>query len=190
MKILVLDLETTGLTKKDVVVEIGLILVDTETKKIEVVFDEIVRHEDFNKKLHKDGWIFQFSDLTVKEVMAAEPLDKYKPEIQALLDEYVITAFNKAFDLRHFKALGFTYKEIKCLMHSSTQYCNLKNKRGHKKPPSVQEAYDIFFPDEDYIETHRAGDDALHEGKILLRLCELKEEAEKKHGKQQTLNFG
>ena len=75
-------------------------------------------------------------------------------------------------------------------MHSSTHYCNLKNKRGHAKPPSVQEAYDIFFPEDNYIETHRAADDAIHEGKILLRLCELKEEQERKYGTQKALNFG
>ena len=42
MKILVLDIETTGFSEKlDAIVEIGMILTDTDTKKYKIVFNTI-----------------------------------------------------------------------------------------------------------------------------------------------------
>jgi len=178
MKILVVDLETTGFfANSDAIVEIGISLVDTKTKKITLVFDKVVKHKKFNKKRHANSWIFQNTTLTVEEVDKAKPLEYYNKKIQTLFDTYPMTAYNKSFDIRFLKASGFVMKDVKCLMATAKQYSMLKDKRGGIKTPSVEEIYNQFFmkKGEVYIEEHRAGADAMDEGRILLHMCKLKE---------------
>ena len=55
MKLLVVDIETTGFfVNSDAIVEIGIALVDTETKEIELVFDNVIKHDKFDSKKHKN----------------------------------------------------------------------------------------------------------------------------------------
>ncbi len=172
MKIIVLDIETTGLhTTYSSIVEIGMVLVDTEAKTIKTLFDEVVREKNFNPKYK--AWIFENSDLTPSDVMKAKTLESYRKKIQGYLNKYPVTAFNKSFDLRFFKDRGFIYNDIKCIMQSTKTYFKLK-KNNRVKTPSVEEAYKVLFPTSNYIEKHRGGDDAKHEAKILLKMCEMK----------------
>lgn len=177
MKILVVDIETTGFYPNDAIVEIGISLVDTKAKTIKLVFDKVVKDKKFVKWKHKNAWIFQNTTLKVEDVDKAKPLEFYFNDIQKLFDKYPMTAFNKSFDLRFLKNVGFKMNDIKCLMATAKQYCKLKDKRGGVKTPSVEEIYNQFFmkKGEVYIEEHRAGADALDEGRILLHMVELKE---------------
>lgn len=62
-------------------------------------------------------------------------------------------------------------------MSASHPYSEKLDKRGARKKPSVQEIYNQFFmkeTEEDYIEEHRAGQDAMDEAKILLHVVDLK----------------
>jgi DNA polymerase III alpha subunit (gram-positive type) len=177
MKLLVVDIETTGFyAQSDAIVEIGIALVDTVTKKIELVFDNVIKHDKFNSKRHKNSWIFQNTTLTVEDVENAKPLDDYKEELQALFDKYKMTAYNKSFDLRFLKAAGFQMNDVKCLMQTATQYSEYKDKNGKTKRPSVEEIYNQFFMKngEIYVEEHRAGADAKDEAKIMLHMVDLK----------------
>jgi DNA polymerase III epsilon subunit-like protein len=177
MKILVVDLETTGFYQNsDAIVEIGIALVDTVTKTVELVFDKVVKHRKFNARRHKDAWIFQNTTLTVEDVENARPLEDYTQEIQGLFDKYKMTAYNKSFDIRFLTAAGFTMVDIKCLMKTATQYSTYKDKNGKIKKPSVEEIYNQFFmkDGEIYVEEHRAGADALDEAKILLHMVDIK----------------
>jgi len=175
MEILIVDIETTGyLVKTDAIIEIGLVLVNTDTNEIKPLFNQVVKDDLFNINKHKNAWIFQNSDLTPEEVQNAKLLKEHYEEIQSLFDKYPVTAFNKSFDVRFLETKAFKLNHIKCLMMACVDYVYLKDKRGNKKRPSVQEAYDHFFPDEKYIEKHRGADDALHEAKILLKMCEIK----------------
>lgn len=177
MKLLVVDIETTGFyVNSDAIVEIGIALVDTKTKKIELVFDQVIKHRNFNSKKHKDAWIFKNTTLTVEEVEKAKPLDEHKKEIQTLFDQYKMTAYNKSFDIRFLNAAGFKMNDVKCLMHTATQYSEYKDKNGKTKKPSVEEIYNQFFMKngELYVEEHRAGADALDEAKIMLHMVDLK----------------
>ena len=172
MEILVLDIETTGLhTTYASVVEVGMVLVNTKTKKSKTVFNKVVRENNFNPNYK--CWIFDNSDLTPTDVMKAKTLDHYRPKIQALLDKYPVTAYNKSFDLRMFRARGFVCNDVECLMKSTKSYFKVK-KNNRVKSPSVEEAYKIFFPKSKYVEKHRGGDDAIHEAKILLEMCDMK----------------
>ena len=178
MKILVVDLETTGFyANSDAIVEVGIALVDTKTKKVKLVFDKVVKHKKFSESRHKNSWIFKNTTLTPKDVLKAKPLETYKDEIQGLFDKYPMTAYNKSFDIRFLTAAGFKMNDVKCLMHTAKQYSKLKNKSGGVKMPSVEEIYNQFFmkKGEVYIEEHRAGADAVDEGRILLHMVELKQ---------------
>ena len=182
MKILVVDLETTGLYPKwDIIVEIGIALVDTETKKIDLLFDEVVKHWKFNGDKMKNSWVFKNTSLTVEDVEAANSLKYYQTEIQNLFDTYPMTAYNKQFDIRFLTAAGFKMNDVKCLMKTAKTYSKLKNKYGGVKTPSVEEIYNQFFmkDGEVYVEEHRAGSDALDEAKILLHMVDLKDKRKK-----------
>lgn len=177
MKLLVVDIETTGFfVHSDAIVEIGITLVDTVTKSIELVFDNVIKHNKFNSRKHKNAWIFQNTTLTLEDVENAESLDFYKEEIQDLFNKYAMTAYNKSFDLRFLKAVGFEMKDVKCLMQTATQYSGYKDKNGRVKKPSVEEIYNQFFMNdgERYIEEHRAGSDSKDEARILLHMVGLK----------------
>jgi len=177
MKLLVVDIETTGFyAQSDAIVEIGIALVDTVTKEIELVFDNVIKHDKFNSKRHKNSWIFQNTTLTVEDVEKAKSLDEYKEEIQSLFDKYKMTAYNKSFDLRFLNAAGFKMSDVKCLMQTATQYSEYKDKNGKTKKPSVEEIYNQFFMKngEIYVEEHRAGADAKDEAKIMLHMVGLK----------------
>ena len=177
MKILVVDLETTGfIAKIDAIVEIGIALVDTETKNIELVFDHVVKDKKFNYNRHKNSWIFKNTTLTPEDVIEAKSLDYYFDEIQDLFDKYKMTAYNKSFDVNFLKAVGFKVNDIKCLMKTATQYSTYKDKNGKIKKPSVVEIYNQFFMSDGnvYVEEHRAGSDAKDEAKILLHMAEIK----------------
>lgn len=176
MKILVLDIETTGFNEVvDAIVEIGMVLVDTENKKIEKVFSEVVRHSKFDEKKHANSWIFSNSDLKIKDVLKAKDLEYYREKIQELLTKYPMTAFNMKFDTKFMEANNFTLNKTKCLMESSRPYNKNLDRFGNKKIPNVEEIYRQFFPEESFVEAHRGCDDAYHEAKILLKLVEFKQ---------------
>jgi len=178
MKLLVVDIETTGFeVKDDAIVEIGIVLVDTKTKKTEIVFNEIIKHEGkFNLSKHENSWIFQNTTLKPEDVVRAKSLEFYRDKIQKLFDTYKMTAYNKAFDIKFLSGAGFKLNDVDCLMKSSTKYSNYRFPNGRKKIPSVEEIYNQFFMNENevYIEKHRAGVDALDEARILLHLVDLK----------------
>lgn len=178
MKILVVDIETTGFWPSDAIVEIGISLVDTNTKEITLVFDKVVKDSKFIKWRHKDAWIFQNTTLTVEDVERANPLTSYFDELQDLFDRYQMTAYNKSFDLRFLRACGFKIRDTRCLMKTASIYSSFKDKNGRKKRPSVEEIYNQFFmkDGEVYIEEHRAGADSIDESKILLHMVKLKQD--------------
>ena len=177
MKILVVDIETTGFSHvNDAIVEIGISIVDTDTHEIKLVFDHVIKDKRFETDKHKDSWIFQNTTLKVEDVENANTLESYFDEIQKLFDQYPMTAFNKAFDLRFLRQVGFVIKDTKCLMHTATQYSKSKFANGKSKWPSVEEIYNQFFMKNGdvYSEEHRAGADTIDVSKVLLHMVGLK----------------
>ncbi len=176
MKLLVVDLETTGFLPWDAIVEIGIVLVDTTTKTSKLVFDHVVKDKKFNAQKHKDAWIFKNTTLSASDVECAKPLSYYHKQLQVLFSTYPMTAYNKTFDIRFLKAAGFELDDVKCLMMTAKQYSTFKDKLGRIKKPTVEEIYNQFFMKDGkvYVEQHRAGADAIDEAKILLHMVELK----------------
>ena len=72
MKLLIIDIETTGFVPQgQSIVEIGIVLCDSDTRETIPVFNQIVRDDEFDYNKHKNAWIFQNSDLNIEKVMAA-----------------------------------------------------------------------------------------------------------------------
>lgn len=175
MKIAIIDIETTGfIVTTDAIVEIGIVLVDTDTKEITKIFDKVVKDRNFNARVHGNSWIFGNSDLKMDDVVNAKSLESYRVELQNIFSRYRVTAFNKSFDLRFLRSRGFVLNDVKCIMQTTKSHRIVLYEDGSIKPPSVEEAYAALFPDEHYVEEHRGGDDAMHEAKILLKLCDIK----------------
>ncbi len=177
MKIAVVDIETTGfLNQGGLIVEIGIVGLDLQSGEITEEFDEIVNESGFSKKhtMNPYGWVFKNSDLQYEDVLAARSLEVILPDIQQVLDKYKVgaTAYNKQFDFGFLTSKGLVIKELPCIMLSSTQIVNLPPNPGFTTPkwPKVEEAWEYFFPEVEYIEAHRALDDAKHEALIVLEL--------------------
>ena len=173
IKVAVIDIETTGTSrKKDLFVEIGIVELDMKTGETKILFDSLVKEPKFGER-YRNSWIFNNSDLKFENLENAPLFEKLKPEISEILNQYPITAFNKSFDLGFLKAREISVpKELPCIMMTAKNVCKLpfQNGRSGYKRPKVQEAWDFFFPNSEYVETHRAADDAIHEAKILFEL--------------------
>jgi DNA polymerase III subunit epsilon len=179
-EILIVDIETSGFQHQGgLIVEIGIVSLNLQTGVISDEFTEIVQENGFGEKHAKDpyGWIFKNSDLQYEDVVRASNLLKMKPKIQNFFDKYSCgaTAYNKQFDFGFLKSRGLRMKELPCIMLSAAPVVGLPPNPGYRDPkwPKVQEAWDFFFPRSDYIEAHRALDDARHEALIVYELYRL-----------------
>ncbi len=173
MNVIVVDCETTGLDPHyDLILEIGIVELDLMTGETKVLFNSVVREPMFGEE-HKYSWIFENSDLNFDEVMNAPLLDEVLPEIQAIFKRCSVTAYNKSFDLGFLKSRGIDVpNELPCIMKTATNILRIPFLRGNKKYkwPNCQESFEYFFPATDYIEKHRAADDATHEAMILYEI--------------------
>lgn len=169
-EILIVDIETTGFLKEQgLIVEVGIVKLNLDTGTGKLIYDTLVKEQGFSH-IHKNAWIFQNSDLSYEEIINASPLDI--PTIQQIFNGYLATAYNKRFDFDFLIDRGLIIRELNCPMKMCTPLCKLPGNFGYKYP-TVQEAYDFFFEENDYIEKHRAGDDALHESQIVWELYKM-----------------
>ena len=176
-KILVLDIETTGfLDQGGSIVEIGIVELCLETGHIDVIFDSLLKENILTAKHREEpmGWIFRNSNLTPEEVRKAPPATEVLTKVQKILDKYPLgcTAYNKQFDFGFLKDRGLKVKALPCPMLLATDICKLPSRHGYDsyKWPSVEEAWEHFFPTIKYDELHRGADDAEHEALIVYEL--------------------
>ena len=175
-KILVLDIETTGfLDKGGLIVEVGIVSLDTKTGKIVEVYSSLLREGTFSPRHEKEpfGWIFKNSDLRYEDVLIAPEAEVVLKEVQDIIDKYSLgcTAFNHKFDFGFLEDRGIKIlNKLDCPMLLSANICKLPGKFGTYKWPKVEEAYEFFFPESKYGEKHRGADDAKHEAEIVYEL--------------------
>lgn len=161
----------------DLIVEIGIVELDLEIGVIKVIFDSLIKETGFNEK-SRNSWIFENSDLTFEEVKNAPTFQEISQDLQAIFNKYHVTAYNKSFDLIFLRARNFEFKkELPCIMLTATNHVKieLSSKKDSEKYkyPKVEEAWNFFFPNTNYNETHRVADDAYHEAKILYKMFKL-----------------
>lgn len=181
MRILVIDIETTGFLKEGgKIVEIGVVDLCLNSGNKKIVFNKVINPE-LSKAELVNTWIVQNKYMTVDEILNGIPFDFIKEYLQDLINAFPhgATAFNKSFDFDFLKSYGITFpKELKCPMIESTNICKIP-KTGKAafypgyKWPKVEEAYKYFYPKSNYIEIHRGADDAFHEADIVFALHKL-----------------
>jgi len=173
-KILVLDLETTGfLNENGKIVEIGIVELNLDNGEKKIIYNQVCHEKGITLSDVEKSWIVQNSDLNVEQIKYSPSLDRIKPTVQMILNDYPLgsTAFNNSFDFGFMENRGFIFpKKLDCPMKLSTDICKIPSPRGGYKWPKVQEAYDFFFGKTDYIEKHRGADDAFHEAEIVYEL--------------------
>jgi len=175
-KIAIVDIETTGfLQKGGKIVEIGIVELDLETGKTKTLFDQVCHERPITRQEVESSWIVQNSSLTVEDVRNSKQLKEYTEDLQAIFDNYYVTAYNKAFDFGFLRDRGFIIKkELDCPMHICTNICKLPGRMGSYKWPKVTEAIAHFFPEEtNYEEAHRGASDAHDEARIVYELVKL-----------------
>lgn len=179
MKILVIDIETTGFLKQGgKIVEVGIVSLDLESGKKEIVFNSLVHERPITIQEVENSWIVQNGYITVEEIRTSPMLSEKLAEIQSIISahEHGATAFNRSFDFDFLESRGIKFpKKLPCPMLISTTICKCPNKngRGGYKWTKVEEAYKYFFPDSEYIELHRGADDAFHEADIVFELYKI-----------------
>jgi len=179
MKILIIDIETTGFQNQGgKIVEVGIVELDLETGERKILFDEVTHEQGITRDEVEGAWIVQNSDLGVEAIRLSKRFERYKEEIQNIITAYPngATAYNRSFDFNFLESRGIHFqKKLDCPMVLSTEICKLKSnhKSGKYKWPKVPEAYDHFFPGNDYDEKHRGADDAMHEAEIVYELYKI-----------------
>lgn len=179
MKVLIIDIETTGfMDQGGSIVEVGIVALNLKNGATEILFDSVCREEILTARHREEpmGWIFRNSTLTVEEVRQAPLLTTLLPKIQSIINQYSIgaTAYNRDFDFGFLESRGILFPaKLPCPMKLATPLCKLPPhhpSHGGYKWPNVEEVWSYFFPDQDYVEAHRGADDALHEAKIVYEL--------------------
>ena len=172
-EIIILDIETTGFSPADdMIVELGMVKLDFDTGKCTALFDRRFKELNWSAK-HEKAWIFEQGYMKPSDLDGAKPLKHSIEQIKEILAPYKgrITAWNSAFDFKFLEYHGIDLSgNLPCPMQVSTSYFKIPNARGGYKWPKAQEAYDVLFPNEPYIEKHRGFDDAVFEAKIIFDL--------------------
>ncbi|NME72444.1 exonuclease domain-containing protein [Flammeovirga aprica] len=175
-KILIIDIETTGfLNQGGHIAEIGMVELDLRNGDKQIVFDKVCHEKGMTLESVENSWIVSNGYMTVDEIRYSKNLEHLREEVQSIISTYTLgaTAFNRSFDFDFLESRNFSFpRKLDCPMQLSTDICKVSWNKYYKKWkwPKVEEAYDFFFPDNDYTEIHRGADDAFHEADIVMEL--------------------
>lgn len=177
MKILVIDIETTGFKPGiDEIVELGATSLDTETGELQKVFDQRCYSDELSIKDLANSWIGQNSDILHRFISSATPIEIALEDFQKALNWHKdgITAFNSDFDFKHLEANGIKIQEkLPCLMKASLDVVKARNQKGQIKWPSMEETARFLFKNSLYKEAHRAYQDSFDEAQIAYELIKM-----------------
>jgi len=177
MKILIIDIETTGfLANGGKIVEIGIVELNLNDGSKKIIYDKICHETGITIEECDNSWIIKNSTLTTEQIRLSNNFTKLKSEVQQIINSYPLgcTAFNNTFDFGFLEDRGIVFiKKLPCPMKLLKDICKILNKIGKYKFPTVEEAHKFFFGDVGYVESHRGADDAFHEADIVYELFKL-----------------
>ena len=165
MKILVIDIETTGLCPvNDFIVEIAAVSLNTRNGRIKEKFHSLIKEYPI---IPADSWIFKNSDLKHEDVMKyGNSIEEIRKDLQKLFNKFSCTSYNQVFDFGFLTNRHFYFKnKTRDPMLVLTNVLKINHGFKNYKWPSVQEALNFF--NMDIIEPHRALDDAKIEARII-----------------------
>ena len=181
-KILIIDIETTGFHPREAIMtEIGIVELNLENGERNILFDKTChnKREFVTRDYIESCFAVKQNWITVEEIQRSIDFERIKKQVQDIVDKYPlgVTAYNRIFDITFLEYYGIKFtKLLPCPMLLSTNIV----KAPHKNPrhngykwPKVEEAYDHFFPGNEYTEIHRGADDAYHEAQIVYELFKL-----------------
>ncbi len=172
MQVCVVDLETTGFNpRRDFLVEVGICRLDLATGEITSLVDSLVQEAGFAVRASPNALIFRHSNLRFRDILEAPPWPAVKPLVVDACGRYPVAAYNVNFDLGFLRARGIRpRRELPCIMRAAARACQIKTQTRTAKWPSLVEAWHAFFPDEPFVQLHRAYDDCIHEARLLWRM--------------------
>lgn len=132
-EIYVIDTETTGLdgAPKDVVVDIGICLVDVKRGDVKDVYSSIVGYDTSTwDETQKKAWIFENTDLSLEMVRGAPSFEKVRNDVYEILKGKKVTSYNIPFDMDKFLfrkpwELRGTFTLCTDIMKAATDVCKL-----------------------------------------------------------------
>lgn len=174
MKILIIDIETTGLhPDSNYIVEIGATELDLSNGQTKIVFDSLCQDRNMTQVELQHSWIVKNGFINPRHVLKAPLIERVIKEFQEVVNQYPAgcTAYNNNFDFGFLEKAGIKFtKKLPDPMIIATPICKIVGKYDKFKWPKVQEAYDYLFPNSGYHEKHRGADDSLHEAQIVMEL--------------------
>jgi len=170
--ILVLDLETTGFSLLDHILEIGMVELNTTSGDMTLVYDKLILPVEITEDEITESWFYKNSGVKLADILKAKPFDA--KEVQRVIDSYpLVAAYNYPFDNRFLVQEGVQVVEwLRDPMMLLKEFGAWRSDNGRIKAPSMDEAYRWTFNIPSYEEAHRAGLDALDEAKIIFELYE------------------
>lgn len=175
-KILVIDIETTHVSEKvGHILEVGLVSLDLESGVRDALFITTIHEPGCTYEEVFESWFYQNSDFGKVRPAFSNSSWKIQLEYYFRSAEYAgLTAFNQAFDFRWLVSRGLKLPEkLPDPMKCARDVVQASDKNGRIKNPTVQQVHDYFFPNSDYVEKHRALDDAMHEAQIIYELYKI-----------------
>lgn len=175
--ILVIDLETTGLDgyeAGDRIVEIGAANVDFQRKTVAPIFGHPIYHDKLTPEQER-SFIFSEGHMSPPECYRS-PIDEEKAAmiLATILDGEYVTSYNTEFDLDRFvypwfdaiipDVLDFGFFRAPCIMKASGQVM------AEGLWPNLKTAYGTLCGGVGKLRAHRALDDAITAGKVVLEL--------------------
>ncbi len=171
-KVAIIDIETTGFSRKfDKIIEIGIIELDINTKEKKILFNSPIYEKGV--ELFEENEIFKKIYIDYEEVINAPPLELLQEILKLIFENYRVAAFNSNFDLGFLKNRGFRFpKKLRDIMKyvreiiPKTQKYNFQD--AYRYMYNLNENRERkYLSEPNYIQQHRAIDDAMYEAELL-----------------------
>ncbi len=181
MEILIVAIETANIDyKKDnwaidncLICEIGIANLNLDSGKIKQVFNQICKEDD---SPDPKSWIFKTTSLTCEMIAESTHFEDLKDKLQDILNSKPVTSWDHDFDLDSLEcpsrclAIPTKFWDPK---HTLTNFLEIPRYSGYGyKWPKVTEAFEYFYPNKKWQQTHRAMDDAIIEADIIFQAVE------------------
>lgn len=182
--IYVLDTETTGLegAPKDIVVDVGICSANLQTGEVLDVYSSVLGYDTTDwDDYHKEAWIFQNTDMTLRMVEEAPAALDVIDDVRRLLRNRPVTSYNTAYDFKKFLyeepwSMQGWFLECSDIMLVAKDVCKLPSEYygGDYRYPKLDYAYSTIVKGDpagiNGKQDHRALSDARMASYLMLQM--------------------